>query len=334
MPDRGDDIAQFLRKAGWAGANRKALAGDASSRQYSRLTEAGGKSAILMDDPANSTVRFAQVARHLRDLGFSAPDVLAMDASSGLMLLEDLGDAVVAELCKSDPGRERSIYQAAVDMLADLHAQPAPDWAPAFDATVMADQATLALSAYAQEASNTAHATLTQVLKAALQPLDAKPRVLLLRDFHAENLIWLPARQGSARIGLLDFQDAVAGAGAYDLASLIADARRDVAPDLAHHLIDHYADRTGQDTGDLARDVAILRVQRSLRILGVFARLCARDGKAQYVDLIPRVWAHLEAGLRDYGETGLSDTISALLPTPTPQFLSQLRSSCGTVPAL
>ena len=163
---------------------------------------------------------------------------------------------------------------------------------------------------------------------------NAEPPVLLLRDFHAENLIWLPDRQGPARLGLLDFQDAVAGPGAYDLASLIADARRDVAPDLAELLVKRYAAATNRDLACVSTVVALLSVQRTLRILGIFARLCLRDGKAHYVDLIPRVWGQLETGLKACGIPALRDTTPALLPKPTPQHLSNLRSSCGLHPAL
>ncbi|MEL6642632.1 MAG: phosphotransferase [Pseudomonadota bacterium] len=332
MTDRATEIDRFLRATEWLGAERVALAGDASSRQYLRLTTQSGDRAVLMDDPTQDTVRFAQVAEHLTDLGFSAPRILAHEEGVELMLLEDLGDAIVAHVCQSSPGLEPEIYDAIVDTLVDLHQHPAPQWAPRFTSAVMADQATLAVTAYARTTEPKSAAILRDTLNAALQALDATPSVLLLRDFHAENLIWLPSRTGSARIGLLDFQDAVAGPGAYDLASLIADARRDVAPELADRLIARYADATGQDRDACVRDVAILRVQRTLRILGVFARLSTRDGKATYIDLIPRVWGQLQTALADYGDHGLTDTVSALLPKPTQSFLSDLRTSCGTLP--
>ncbi|MEO1453313.1 MAG: phosphotransferase [Pseudomonadota bacterium] len=332
MPERAASIDAFLQVAGWGEAMRRPLTGDASARRYIRLHQPGGPRAILMDDPARDTDRFARVARHLRARGLSAPDILAWNSDQGLMLLEDLGDGLLARLCETSPEMEDPVYAAAVDVLIALHGTPAPDWAGPFAAEVMADQATLVLPWYAGNSSEADAGTLRALLKTALAPLDATAPVLLMRDYHAENLIWLPQRDGVQRIGLLDFQDAVSGHPAYDLASLIADARRDLSPGLAERLIAQYAAATGQSPQTVTRDVALLRVQRTLRILGVFARLSQRDGKHHYIDLIPRVWAQLVDALSACASPALADTLLAQMPPPTPEHLTRLRPVCAPHP--
>jgi hypothetical protein len=156
--------------------------------------------------------------------------------------------------------------------------------------------------------------------------------VLALRDFHAENLVWLPDRAGVARVGLLDFQDAEAGHPAYDLVSLLKDARRDLAPGLEQEMIDRFLSRTGCDPERFAAAYAALGAQRNLRILGVFARLSMHFGKPHYVDLIPRVWAHLTASLRHPALAPLARRVADDLPEPTPDILASLKEQCATVP--
>lgn len=322
----------FLNDAGWAKAAQVPLAGDASARRYLRLTTSAGAQAILMDDPARDTDRFARMARHLHTLDLSAPKILASDPAGGLMLLEDLGDAILARLCADSPDVERTVYEAAVDVLIALHRSPAPPWATPFDSAVMAEQATLVLPWYADTHADADANAFETLLRTRLAPLDTTPAVLLLRDYHAENLIWLPDRTGVARIGLLDFQDAVAGHPAYDLASLIADARRDLAPGLGDYLTGYYAKQIGYDPDALSQEVAMLSVQRCLRILGIFARLSLRDGKAHYVDLIPRVWRQLTTALENCNDPVLKDSILAQLPPPETAHLARLTDRCRTQP--
>ena len=159
----------------------------------------------------------------------------------------------------------------------------------------------------------------------------ARP-VLALRDFHAENLIWLPERDGAARVGLLDFQDAFAGHPAYDLVSLLEDARRDVAPEVREAMVTHYIAGSGTDAAAFRTAFATSGAQRNLRILGVFARLSMHFGKPQYVALIPRVWAHLQADLADPALADLRDFLDGVLPAPDPDRLERIRSLCGTCP--
>jgi len=306
----------FLAAAGWADARIGPLAGDASFRRYFRVWR-DGRPAVLMDaPPPQEDVRpFLLVGRLLRRLGFSVPAVLAEDPARGFLLLEDLGDDQFT-LLAGDPAVEAEIYAAAVDLLAELHRHH-PAELPDLRLLPLQDHALLTagletfLDWYWPAASGApAEPGLRADFLALWQPLlrQVRPRpddgadVLVMRDFHADNLIWLPGRTGTARVGLLDFQDAVLGHPAYDLVSLLDDVRRDLPRDLATGLRARYLARTGTAQSATARSqfdacYAILGAQRNIRILGVFVRLWRRDGKARYLDLLPRTWAMLELSL-------------------------------------
>ncbi len=156
--------------------------------------------------------------------------------------------------------------------------------------------------------------------------------VLIQRDYHSENLLWLPERQGVARVGLLDFQDAMTGHRAYDLVSLLQDARRDVPLEIETTMISHYLGQTSLDRDTFEAAYHMLGVQRNLRILGVFARLCLRDGKAHYVDFIPRVWGYIQRSMTHPALHGIRNTIMADLPEPTSDNLKRLKDQCASIP--
>ena len=338
MADRAALIDAFLARAGWGAAERLPLAGDASNRRYLRLRRAEG-TAVLMDAPPDrgeDVGPFLVIAAHIRAIGLSPPAVLAADRGAGLLLLEDLGDRIFARVVASDPGIEPQLYAAATDTLAALHRHPPPQDVPVYGPRSMTRLAALAYDWYRRGARGTASETEksafcaeTEALLAALAP---ETTVLALRDFHAENLVWLPDRQGAARVGLLDFQDAAAGHPAYDLVSLLKDARRDLAPGLEQEMIDRFLSRSGVDPDRFAAAYAALGAQRNLRILGVFARLSMHFGKPHYVDLIPRVWAHLTASLRHSALAPLARRVADDLPEPTPDILASLKEQCATVP--
>ena len=336
MPDAAVDA--FLARAGWSAATRTALAGDASARRYLRLRQPDGARAVLMiapPAPDDSTARFLSVGTSLARLGYSVPQIFAAAPEQGLALLEDLGDAVLARVVVETPVQEAPLYAAVADFLADLHRHPAPSDLPRPDADAMAAMTAPAADWYrAGGAGDTAAAhRLTAALAPALEALPGWDRpVLAHRDFHAENLIWLPDRTGPARLGLLDFQDAFACLPAYDLVSLLEDARRDLAHGLRQDLLARYAAATDADPQALDLAMAVLGAQRNLRILGIFARLCLHLGKARYVDLIPRVWGHLAADLAHPALTDLRRAVGDLLPPPEPAFLTEMRARCGTVP--
>lgn len=335
MVDRSTLITDFLTRSGWGSAKRTALAGDASSRRYERLT-ANGECAVLMDAPPDTgaDIRpFTRVARHLDALGLSVPRILAEDAIHGLLLLEDFGDGLYARLMKAAPSCEEALYIEAVEVLITLHGQPAPAWAPDFGPVAMTDAVAPAWDWYAKGISeSTAGRDAAQAELGALLAETAGNPVLLLRDYHAENLFWLPDREGTARVGLIDFQDACAGHPAYDLISLTEDARREVDPAMAARLIDHYCGRTGHDPAWFRLAAVTCAAQRNLRILGIFARLSLHFGKPHYVDLIPQVWNLLQRDLSHPRLARLRDL--CILPEPTPDNLQILRDKCGTIPTL
>ncbi|MFD0982284.1 aminoglycoside phosphotransferase family protein [Tropicimonas aquimaris] len=336
---RADRRQAFLDRAGWGAAAAVPLAGDASTRRYERLTRVDGRTAVLMDAPpeaGNDVGPFLRIGAHLSGLGLSAPKVLAEDQDAGFLLLEDLGDALFARLIDEDPNREAGLYRAATDALLELHRHPAPDGLPAFGPPQMAKAVDLALTWYAEGCGMPPGldtvARCERLVRKSLDAMAPARPVLALRDFHAENLIWLPERDGAARVGLLDFQDAFAGHPAYDLVSLLEDARRDVTPEVREAMVAHYIAGSGTDAAAFRTAFATSGAQRNLRILGVFARLSMHFGKPQYVALIPRVWAHLQADLADPALADLRDFLDGVLPAPDTDRLERIRSLCGTCP--
>ncbi|MDH2327892.1 tRNA (adenosine(37)-N6)-threonylcarbamoyltransferase complex ATPase subunit type 1 TsaE [Cereibacter sp. SYSU M97828] len=293
------------------------LAGDASARRYARV---GGH--VLMDAPpgtGDDPADFVRIAKHLAGLGLSPPAIVAQDLPRGFLLLEDLGDDVFARLLDRDPTREAELYAPAVDVLRHLQSAPAPtlpdlaarDWAeailPAFDwyrRLATGDQGNPAPTLAALEDAIRTHAD--------------GPRVMILRDYHAENLLWLPARAGLARVGLLDFQLAQMGQPGYDLVSLLQDARRDVSPETEAAMIERF-----DPSKAFRASYAVLGAQRGLRILGIFARLSAQ-GKPGYLRLIPRVWAQVQ---RNLAHPALA-LVRPDLPEPTPEVLERIAACC------
>lgn len=333
MSARDDARAAFLAATDWRAASVTPLAGDASPRRYFRLT-GGPAPAMLMDaDPATgeNVVPFAALTALLLARGFSAPAIHSADGAHGFLLLEDLGDALYARACERDPAAEPALYEAAVDTLAALHAEPPPREAPAacglpaytippYDGRVLLAEARLVTDWWTPLArgplSADALAEFDALLLGACAPVIDDRRALVLADYHAENLIWLPERRGAARVGLLDYQDALIGHPAYDLISLTEDARRDLGPGLAGRLVARYAAATGADRAALDLAAAVLAAQRNLKIVGIFARLCRRDGKPRYLDLIPRVWRHLKADLAHPQLAALAAFVDRHIPEP------------------
>lgn len=326
MTDRATETSDFLDTAGWANAARVPLAGDASMRRYERVTDAQGNRAVLMDaDPAKgeTTAPFLHIARVLTDNGFSAPKILAQDTNQGLLLLEDLGDDLFARVTAADPDQEIPLYQSAAEMLHALHQITPPPGLTECTPDHMADLADLVWDHYAPRPANAnqIHSEFRRLL--ATHTADCS--VLILRDFHAENLIWLPDGTGPSRVGLLDFQDAMAGHPAYDLVSLLQDARRDLQPGTEQKIISHFLAVSDRNRAEFSAAYATLGAQRNLRILGVFARLAKTFGKPHYIDLIPRVWSHLQTDLAHPSLGTLRGLLAQSLPDPTPDHLQALR---------
>lgn len=331
---RAKQKAAFLAVQGVATAQLRPLAGDASARRYDRLSH-NGQSLVLMDDPSETSqpIRsFLSIATHLRNIGLSAPEVIAADIPNGFLLMEDLGDAIFAREVLCDPNLEEGLYCAATDVIHTLHNAPPPDGIAAYDARDMARATDLAFLWYQEnpptEISDQARAVM-DLFHDLLRGIDTVP-ALSLRDYHAENLLWLPERHYEARVGLLDFQDAVVTHPIYDLVSLIRDARRDVSPGVAQSCLTRFAKAKGMSAEEAQFAAALIAVQRNLRILGIFARLSRQMGKPGYIDLIPRVWEMLVQDLQHPELSGLRDQLIPLLPRPTADFLNQLRVPCPT----
>ena len=291
-----DDLAGFLGDAGWGDATRAPLAGDASARRYLRLTR-GDQTAILMQAPTatpadrDSLAAFVAMGAHLGALGLSAPDIIAADPALGLLLLEDFGDATLARLLRHDPTTARTAYEGAADVTDHLANAPLPDWAARPDRAAQAQMVALTLGFLPPGAD--LPELLPLLAEALAAHADGAP-VLSLRDYHGDNLIFLPDRPGRARIGLLDFQDAVALPLGYDLASLVDDPRRDVPAAWRADLIARFASAHGLPLDRAHARIATLSLLRNLRILGIFHRLATEGGKPQYRAFLPRTGALID----------------------------------------
>jgi len=301
---RETQIEDFLASAGWPGADHVPLAADASFRRYERVTRPGD-CAVLMDAPPDrEDIRpFVRIADRLSALGFSAPRLLAEDTAAGFLLLEDLGDATFSRLM--DGGEEAlPLYELATDVLIDLHRMPAADAVPrgtlVYTDALLLNEASLFtewyLPAVSGQPADEAAVTAYRDVWAGLLPLARHvPDTLVLRDFHVDNLMRIPGREGMAACGLLDFQDAVEGPVSYDFVSLVEDARRDVDDGIRAATRDRYlAAFPSLDAEAFDLSCVVLGAQRHCKVLGIFTRLRDRDGKDAYLHHVPRLWRLLE----------------------------------------
>lgn len=307
MSKRKAQIDAILADAGWQKATRQALAGDLSSRRYMRLTN-GDQTAILMD--ANESMEaFRDMTRWLRNAGFSAPQILADHAKEGLILLEDFGDTSL----NARNGDYAEIDMLCIDLLLALRAETPPD---------LSCPDAEALVAWTEEADHfyvqgetSALQPFRAVLQDALQQALTITPTLSLRDFHADNVMWLPDRQEIKRLGLLDYQDAFLTHPVYDLVSYLTDARVDISPVRRAKVLSIYLDRSGDDWRTFTTAFAAFSAQRNLRILGIFAK-AAKQGKRHHLPKLPRVHCYLiEALNHDLFRDVKAETIAAL-PDP------------------
>jgi len=351
-------IAGFLQASGLAGADRRPLPGDASTRRYERLTTAAGSSLILMDQPPNLETApcppqasdaerralgfnamyrlaagrvdaFVACAAYLRSIGLSAPRILASDPTAGLAVLEDLGEGLYAHLIEKGEA-EAPLYEAAIDALVTLHAQAPP-------AVLVGDGSAWPLLSYDELALKSAGDLFIEWLPRLIPTLRfdgeaadsweriwapvriraaAGATVFCHRDYHAENLIWLPDRHGPARVGLIDFQDALRAHPAWDLSMLLHDARRDVSAQREAASLQRYlAARPGEDREAFLADYHSLGALNISRILGIFSRLVARDGKPRYRAFMPRLWTYLDRCLAGPAPSGLAAWMARHAPS-------------------
>ena len=309
--------AAFLERAGWGGAQILPLAGDASFRRYFRVVDATRRAVLMDAPPPHEDPRpFIAIAQHLGRDGFAAPVIHAQDLDAGLVLIEDFGDRRLKEVVEEAPQEESAVYARAVDLLVDLHKRPAAD-VPPYDRAVYQREAGLLTEWYCPAAGLAvdaqAYVAAWDAVLAEVQ--NVSPPVTVLRDYHAENIMLIdrPAAHG---LGLLDFQDALAGHPAYDLVSLLQDARRDVSPALEQTMLSRYKD-AARPTGDFDAAYAVLGAQRNAKIIGIFTRLWQRDGKPRYLDFLPRMWGLLERDLAHPALAPVAQWFAANIPAET-----------------
>lgn len=288
--------AAFLQSLGWGGADVLPLAGDASFRRYFRVAD-HGRHAILMDAPPphEDPRPFLSVAEWLTDRGFPAPHIIGTDFDQGLVLLEDFGDVRMRETVDAAPDRLTALYSAAIDILIRLREVPAGPWRP-YDRKELHREVNLLVEWYCPALGlDIDVAGYSAAWDAVFDLALAAEPVTVLRDYHAENLM-LVGEDGA--LGLLDFQDALAGHPAYDLVSLLQDARRDVEPEIERAMLDRYHRLTGVGA-EFDAAYHVLGAQRNAKIVGIFTRLWRRDGKTRYAAMCPRVWRYLNQDLED-----------------------------------
>ncbi len=356
---RENERRAFLDASGWAGAAATPFPGDASTRRYFGLTKGGETAILMDAPAAseapvcppgaspeeraalgynalarlagNNIAAFAGIGDALHARGFSAPRIFAADMARGFLIIEHLGNDLFARAIPKG-AHEGRLYAGAIDTLAAIYRSSfTPDFSAhggswrvgAYDTPALLAETGLFLDWYmphfGDEPSDQLRTDWQGAWESVLSLLDAHTPGLALRDYHAENLIWLPDREAEAQTGLLDFQDALFAHPAYDLVSLLEDARRDVSPDLIAPLKDRFfkhaklSDRTGFDAA-----YAVLGAQRNAKILGIFVRLAKRDGKPRYLDLIPRVRAHF---VGDIAHPALAP-VAKLVRTALPEMVS------------
>lgn len=295
-----DSAGEFLASCGWTGARIEPLAGDASFRRYFRVIR-DDRQAVLMDAPPphEDPRPFIAVAEWLVEHGLRAPQILARDLDRGLLLIDDFGDARLREMADEEPARERELYEAATDVLVELHRHAPMAGLCQHGLDQWLDEVKLFTEWYCPALGlDVDMKGFEQAWGEVLSPVaeDGLGPVTVLRDYHAENIMLIGGRSGVAHFGLLDFQDALAGHPAYDLASVLEDARRDVPPEIEQAMLDRYIAATGHGEAFEPAYWA-LAAQRNTRILGVFTRLWKRDGKPGYRRFQPRMWGLLERDL-------------------------------------
>ncbi len=322
-------IIAFLQKHGWENAQRHAIVGDASFRRYERLVD-GEKSAILMDaPPPQEDVRpFVKVAHYLFDIGLSAPQIHAQDDVNGFLILEDLGNESFTKILNgsshySGKYTEEQLYKRALDVLIKLQQESTfPENTPPYDNAVLKREVLLLIDWYlpyiglydAAEIMRLREEYLT--IWARLYPLaETEKKVLVYRDYHADNLMWLAQRSNENSVGLLDFQDALIGSPAYDLVSLLEDARRDVSPKTQESMLEYFIEFGNiKDKNAFKTAYAMLGAQRNSKIIGIFCRLAIRDNKPRYLSYLPRVWAHLEHDISHPALAELKTWMNKVIP--------------------
>lgn len=297
-------INQFLEQNNIRNFQIQEIVGDASFRHYYRITQ-GDESLIIMDapPPQENIKPFCEIANFLLKNHFSAPKIIAKNESSGLLLLEDFGDDSYRKVLECKVDSEINLYVDAVNLLINLAQINPPDNLPIYDNQLLLKEVMLFVDWYLPKIAlreiNTQQIEEFKQIWIDLFAKLSQPKNLVLRDYHSDNLMILPKRNGINKVGLLDFQDAVIGYRAYDLVSLLEDARRDVSKNIQQKMLQHYLNHSNCNHNQFVIDYQILSLQRNIKIIGIFSRLSARDNKRHYLDFLPRVFGYIHSRLKD-----------------------------------
>lgn len=334
ISDRKKLIDTFLNKTVWKNAKRVKFASDASQRNYYRLHSTKASNTILMDAPpefGENVHKFIKASQFLERIGLSVPKIYNRDIRNGFLILEDFGDDIFTDFLLKSSQDEINFYMSATDNLITLYHAEVDSKAKHYDDCEMLSTSLLSIDWYLKYGSNILTGDLRNqfkvLMREVLSKIMTKPMIMVHRDFHAENLIWLKNRNGKQRVGILDFQDMMPGHPAYDLASLLNDVRRVVNEDVRQKCYDHYVKNTGVDKDAFYYAFCICSAQRNLRILGVFTRLAVRDDKKHYLTFLPQVWKNL---LQDLSHPDLIDLrlfIQNIFIAPNKTVLAKIRDS-------
>lgn len=297
----------FLDEHFGLGYNNNKLPADASFRSYERV-DADGKTYILMDAPPHQeeVLPFVKVGEFLYKNDFSAPEIIKQDVKNGLLLLEDFGNNHYSRVLSGQVENisESALYRKAIDVLVKLHKTDVTIELPIYDHQKLLEEGCLLTDWYFQafngeELASHLKDEYIEIWTKLLKSLRFPNNCLVLRDYHADNLMWLEDRVGHKKVGLLDFQDAVIGSVVYDMVSLLEDARRDVSDNVVQQMINYYIEITNHNRKEFLADYIILGTQRSCKILGFCARKALRDNDPRYLKLLPRVWSYIRYHLNN-----------------------------------
>lgn len=323
MSTRQQQCQNFLATNGWDTAEQLPIKGDASFRHYTRLNKEG-ETAMLMDAPPEkeAVAPFIQITEFLRSQSLNAPEILAEDQENGFLLLEDLGNDSYTNILQEDQtvDKECELYMAAVDVLSSLRKEPLLQGLPQYNNLTLLNESLLFVDWYLKAIldaplEESKRKEFCDILEAVFPLTRIEAPVVILRDFHADNLMWLPERKGVERVGLLDYQDALIGSPAYDLVSLLEDARRDVSTKTVFKVLEYYlSENPDIHVDSFKTSYAILGAQRNLKIIGIFSRLAIRDNKPHYLSYLPRVWGHLDHDLTHPALDELKDWLEEIIP--------------------
>lgn len=311
-----DGLTEFLDRSGWSGADVDPIPGDASFRRYFRIAGEQGAAMLMHAPPPHEDPQpFLHVADWLNAHDMRAPQIFASDPEQGWVLLEDFGNDRMRDWLDHNPEGEIAAYEGAIDALVDLHGYAPGPFEP-YDMAAYLRETALFTEWFCPAAGLDVDVDGFEASwRAVLEPLleRQQPGVTVLRDYHAENIMLLGDPRKGAEQGLIDFQDALVGHPGYDLVSLLQDARRDVSESLETAMLDRYV-AAANPGPEFAADYARLGAQRNAKIVGIFTRLCKRDGKPRYLDLIPRVWKAMERDLSHPALQPVGEWFAANIP--------------------